>query len=137
MLDDATVEQVRAAADVLVLKAIPLGGVRRALGVAAAVGLPVTVSGALDSTVGLSAGLALAASLPETPYACGFGTGRILGADLTRATALPRDGRLSVVRHAPDPAALAAASARLDADRADWWLDRLDRCLTLVDRTTS
>lgn len=135
VLDDATVERVRAAADVLVLKAIPLGGVRRALGVAVAVGLPVTVSGALDSTVGLSAGLALAASLPETPYACGFGTGRILGADLTRATVLPRDGRLSVVRHAPDPAALAAA--RLDADRADWWLDRLDRCLTLVDRTTS
>jgi O-succinylbenzoate synthase len=135
VLDDSTVELVRRAADVLVLKAIPLGGVRRALDVAAAVGLPVTVSGALDSTVGLSAGLALAAALPEAPYACGFGTGRLLAADLTRATALPRDGRLSVVRHAPDPAALAAAA--LDGDRARWWLARLDRCLALADRSPS
>jgi O-succinylbenzoate synthase len=135
VLDDALVELVRAAADVLVLKAIPLGGVRRALDIAAAVGLPVTVSGALDSTVGLSAGLALAAALPEAPSACGFGTGRLLAADLTDATALPRDGRLSVVRHAPDPAALAAAV--LHGDRAGWWLDRLDRCLARVDGRTS
>lgn len=131
VLDDRTVESVRDAADVLVLKAVPLGGVRRALDVADAVGRPVTVSGALDSTVGLSAGLALAAALPDPPYACGFGTGRLLAADLTTATALPQDGRLSVVRHLPDPAALAAASP--DSDRARWWLARLDRCLALVD----
>jgi len=122
-------ERVRAAGDLLVLKATPMGGVRRSLAVADAVGLPVTVSGALDSTVGLSAGLALAAALPDPPYACGFGTGRLLGADLSRTTALPRDGRLSVVRHAPDPARLAEARARLDDARAQWWLDRLARCL--------
>jgi O-succinylbenzoate synthase len=124
--------RVRAAGDVLVLKATPMGGVRRSLAVADAVGLPVTVSGALDSTVGLSAGLALAAALPDPPYACGFGTGRLLAADLSRTTALPRDGRLSVVRHAPDPVRLAAARARLDDARAQWWLDRLARCLDVV-----
>lgn len=136
-LDDATIALVRDAADVLVLKATPLGGVRRALAIADAVGLPVTVSGALDSTVGLGAGLALAAALAETPYACGFGTGRLLADDLTTETALPADGRLSLVRHAhaPDPARLADARARLDDDRAQWWLDRLTRCLTHVERS--
>jgi O-succinylbenzoate synthase len=131
-LDDDTLRLVRDAADVLVLKAVPLGGVRRSLAVASALGLPVTVSGALDSSVGLCAGLALAAALPDAPYACGLGTGRLLAADLTEETALPRDGRLSVVRHAPDPTALAAARSRLDGERAAWWLARLDRCLALV-----
>lgn len=133
--DDAAgdlVERVRSAADVLVLKAVPMGGVRRSLAVAEAVGLPVTVSGALDSTVGLSAGLALAAALPDPPYACGFGTGRLLAADLTGQTALPRDGRLSVVRRAPDPTQLAAARERVDDARARWWLDRLARCLVVL-----
>jgi O-succinylbenzoate synthase len=130
-------ERVRSAADVLVLKAVPMGGVRRSLAVAAAVGLPVTVSGALDSTVGLSAGLALAAALPDPPYACGFGTGRLLAADLTGQTALPRDGRLSFVRHAPDPTLLAAARARVDGARAGWWLDRLTRCLAVLGEELS
>jgi O-succinylbenzoate synthase len=130
--DQRLAERVRAAGDVLVLKAVPQGGVRRSLALADAVGLPVTVSGALDSTVGLSAGLALAAALPEPPYACGFGTGRLLASDLTEETALPRDGRLSVVRHSPDPSRLAQARARLDADRVQWWLDRLARCLDVL-----
>ena len=132
-LDASAVDRVVAAADVLVLKAVPLGGVRRSLEVAAAVGLPVTVSGALDSSVGLAAGLALAGALPDEPFACGFGTGRLLAADLTAQTALPRDGRLSVVRHDPDPHALSRAHARLDAGRSAWWHERLRRCLELVE----
>jgi O-succinylbenzoate synthase len=125
---------VRSAADVLVLKAVPIGGVRRSLDLARAVGLPVTVSGALDSTVGLGASLALAGALPDPPLACGLGTGRLLAADLTATTALPHDGRLAIpaAPPAPDPAQLAAARARLDDDRADWWLDRLARCLALL-----
>jgi O-succinylbenzoate synthase len=132
--DGAWVERVRAAADVLVLKAVPIGGVRRSLDLARAVGLPVTVSGALDSTVGLGASLALAGALPDPPYACGLGTGRLLAADLTAVTALPRDGRLVVpaAPTAPDPAHLAAARARVADERASWWLDRLGRCLALL-----
>jgi O-succinylbenzoate synthase len=133
--DDALVTSIRAAADVVVLKAIPLGGVRPALDLAARLGLPVTVSGSLDSSVGLSAGLALAGALPDPPLACGVGTGRLLAADTTSETALPRDGRLSVVRHRPDPASLAAV--RVDAARAQWWLDRLQRCLEIVERTVT
>jgi len=130
--DEAFAARVRDAGDVLVLKAVPMGGVRRSLAVADAVGLPVTVSGALDSSVGLCAGLALAAALPDPPYPCGFGTGRLLAADLTARTALPKDGTLSVVRHAPDPSRLAEARARLDADRVRWWLDRLARCVDVL-----
>jgi O-succinylbenzoate synthase len=83
--------------------------------------------------VGLGASLALAAALPDAPYACGLGTGRLLAADLSAVTALPRDGRLAVpaVPVAPDPAQLAAARARVDDARAAWWLDRLARCLAL------
>ncbi|CAB4846528.1 unannotated protein [freshwater metagenome] len=127
--DGDLAERVRAAADVLILKAIPLGGVSRALAIALAVGLPVTVSGALDSSVGLSAGLALAGALPDPPLACGFGTGRLLAADLAGQTAVPVDGRLSVVRHEPDPDSLRAAHQRIGAERARWWLERLQRSL--------
>ena len=130
--DAALVRRVREAADVLVLKATPLGGVGPALRIAEEIGLPVTVSGAMDSSVGLAAGLALAAALPAEPFACGFGTGRLLAADLTGATTLPRDGRLSVVRCDPEPDALRAAAARLDVERAQWWRDRLDRCLAIL-----
>jgi O-succinylbenzoate synthase len=133
--DDALVAAIRDAADVVVLKAIPLGGVRPAVELAARLGLPVTVSGSLDSTVGLSSALALAGALDDEPLASGLGTGRLLAADTVDATALPRDGRLSVVRHVPDPAAL--ASVRLDDERARWWHDRLQRCLEIVERTTT
>ena len=62
------------AADLLVIKAQPLGGVRRALAIVAEAGLPAVVSSALDTSVGLSMGLALAAALPELDYDCGLGT---------------------------------------------------------------
>jgi O-succinylbenzoate synthase len=130
-LDDAAIDQVRAAADVLVLKPTPLGGVRRSLDLATRLGLPVTVSGALDSSIGLAAGLALAGALEDEPLACGFGTGRLLAADLTAETSVPSDGRLSVVRTSPVPDAerLAEAAARLSLERAAWWHARLDRAL--------
>jgi len=134
-LDDALVTAIRAAADVVVLKAIPLGGVRPTVDLAARLGLPVTVSGSLDSTVGLSAALALAGALPDEPLASGLGTGRLLAADTTSETALPRDGRLSVVRHEPNPAALAAAL--LEDGRLRWWHERLQRCLDIVERTAT
>lgn len=136
-LDDAALEVVRAAVDVVVLKAVPLGGVLPALDLARRLGLPAVVSGSLDSSVGLAAGIALAAALPRLDHACGLGTGRLLGADLTTSTLLPVDGRLSVVRPDPDPAALAAAAARVDDARRDWWLDRLERCTHLLPGGTA
>ncbi|WP_394326772.1 o-succinylbenzoate synthase, partial [Thermobifida halotolerans] len=67
------------AADVVVLKVQPLGGVRAALRLAEACGLPVVVSSAVETSVGLAAGVALAAALPELPYACGLATMRLVG----------------------------------------------------------
>ncbi|MGI4895074.1 MAG: o-succinylbenzoate synthase, partial [Janthinobacterium lividum] len=80
------------AADLVVLKVAPLAGVRAALAVARACGLPVVVSSALDTSVGLAGGVALAAALPELPFACGLGTGALLAADVTHEPLLPIDG---------------------------------------------
>lgn len=99
-----------AAADIVVLKVQPLGGVRACLELAERIGLPVVVSSALESSVGLAAGIALAAALPELPYACGLATAQLFTADLVTDPLLPVDGVLEVRRPEPDPALLAAAA---------------------------
>ncbi|MGN6523546.1 MAG: o-succinylbenzoate synthase, partial [Actinomycetes bacterium] len=80
------------AADIVVLKVQPIGGVRRCLEVAEACGLPVVVSSAVETSVGTAAGVALAAALPELPYACGLGTVSLLDGDVTPEPLLPVDG---------------------------------------------
>lgn len=118
-------DAVRAAADVVVLKVAPLGGVRPVLALAAALGMPTVISGAMDTAVGLSAGVAAACALPVEPLACGFGTGRLLAADVTAEPLVPRNGRLAPVRVVPDPSALAAARARVTPEREQAWRARL------------
>jgi O-succinylbenzoate synthase len=93
---------LREAADVVVLKVAPLGGVRGALRVAEAHGLPCVVSSALESSVGIAAGVALAAALPELPFACGLATVALFTGDVTREPLLPVDGALPVRRPEPD-----------------------------------
>ena len=110
------------AADIVVLKVQPLGGVRRCLEVAEACGLPVVVSSAVESSVGLAAGVALAAALPELPFACGLGTAQLLETDVTSDPLLPIDGALKVRTVSPD-----AALVDADDDTTGWWLDRLSR----------
>jgi O-succinylbenzoate synthase len=112
---------------VLVLKVPPLGGVRPALAVADTYGLPCVVSSALDSSVGLAAGLALAASLPELPYACGLGSGRLLAVDVCTDRLLPEDGRMRVRR--PSVSASAAAAVAMDARALKAWHQRLSSAL--------
>lgn len=112
------------AADVVVLKVAPLGGVAACLEIADRIGLPVVVSSALESSVGLAAGVALAAALPDLPYDCGLGTATLLERDVTADPLLPVDGRLPVRRVAPDPASLAGAAA--DAETARGWVDRIE-----------
>jgi O-succinylbenzoate synthase len=84
------------AADIVVIKVAPLGGVRAALRVAEACGLPVVVSSAVESSVGLAAGVALAAALPELAYDCGLATMSLLTGDVTADPLVPVDGRLPV-----------------------------------------
>ncbi|MEU8245659.1 o-succinylbenzoate synthase [Nonomuraea sp. NPDC048916] len=92
--------RVRAAeaADIAVVKVQPLGGVREALRVVEACGLPAVVSSAVETSVGLAAGVALAAALPELPYACGLGTMSLLSGDVVADSLMPVDGRLAVRR---------------------------------------
>jgi O-succinylbenzoate synthase len=112
---------LREAADVVVLKVQPLGGVRAALQVAEAHGLPCVVSSALESSVGIAAGVALAAALPELPFACGLATVALLTDDVTSAPLLPVDGVLAVRR--PEPDRLEATAA--DPVTAARWTARL------------
>ncbi|WP_017594824.1 o-succinylbenzoate synthase [Nocardiopsis potens] len=110
--------RVRAAeaADIVVLKVQPLGGVRPALRVAEACGLPVVVSSAVETSVGLAAGVALAAALPELPYACGLATLQLLERDVADRPLLPEDGYLPVRRPRVDPGRL----AEVEADPGPW-----------------
>ena len=106
------------AADVAVLKVQPLGGVRACLRIAEDIGLPVVVSSALETSVGIAAGVALAAALPELPYACGLATVQLLTDDVAIAPLLPVDGFLPVEAPDVDPDALRPARRRAGAGRA-------------------
>jgi O-succinylbenzoate synthase len=110
--------RVRAAgaADIVVLKVQPLGGVRAALQVAEACGLPVVVSSAVDTSVGLAAGTALAAALPQLPYACGLATMSLLAGDVTADPLVPDQGELPVRR----PVVEAGMLARFETDPGPW-----------------
>ena len=83
------------AADVLVLKVAPLGGVRSCLDLAERAGLPVVVSSAMETSVGLAAGIALATALPDLPFACGLGTGALLAEDVVAEPLVPAGGVLT------------------------------------------
>lgn len=90
------------AADIAVLKVQPLGGVRACLNLAERLGLPVVVSSALESSVGLAAGVALAAALPELPFACGLNTATMFTADVTSEPLVAQNGYIEVRRVTPD-----------------------------------
>lgn len=100
---DAAVRAVKAqACDVLVLKVQYLGGISACLRIAEATDMPIVVSSALETSVGLSAGVAFAASLDSLAYACGLGTAGLLESDLTHQPLLPLKGMLDVRRVSPD-----------------------------------
>jgi O-succinylbenzoate synthase len=108
------------AADIAVLKVQPLGGVRACLEIAERIGLPVVVSSALETSVGIAAGVALAAALPELEYACGLATVQLLERDVVADPLLPVDGMLPVRR--PEPADVPPVDLRT----RQRWLDRLE-----------
>jgi o-succinylbenzoate synthase len=99
------------AADALVVKVQAAGGVRAALALAEAAGVPVIASSMVETSVGLAAGLAFAACLPATPFASGLGTGLLLAGDVVRDRLVPVAGRLAVRRPVPDPELLARYQA--------------------------
>jgi O-succinylbenzoate synthase len=92
------------AADILVIKVAPLGGVQRSLDIIAEAGLPVVVSSALESSVGLAAGIDLARRIPQLPFDCGLDTGNLFSGE----------------------------SEPVPAERESWWRERALRCLTIL-----
>jgi O-succinylbenzoate synthase len=114
--EDPLAVRAAGAADIVMLKAQPLGGVRSALRVAQACGLPVVVSSAVESSVGLAAGVALAAALPALPYACGLATMSLLAGDVTADPLAEQAGTLPVRRPAIDTERL----TEWQADPAPW-----------------
>jgi O-succinylbenzoate synthase len=123
---DDPLHVVRAdAADVAVLKVAPLGGIRKLLQIAAQIDIPVVVSSALDSAVGIGQGLLAAAALPDLQHACGLGTGGLFVDDVVEPRP-PVDGQLSVGRATPDPARLETLKA--PAHRRQWWINRITDC---------
>ncbi len=117
------------AADIAVLKVAPLGGIWALLDIAAQIDIPIVISSAIDSAVGIAAGLIAAAALPELPHACGLGTGGLFVEDVAEVAA-PVDGTLPVVPVTPDPARLQALAA--PPDRRQWWIDRVKACYPLL-----
>ncbi|MFJ2754627.1 o-succinylbenzoate synthase [Nocardioides sp. NPDC087217] len=114
------------AADVAVLKVQPLGGVRACLRIAEDIGLPCVVSSALETSVGMAAGIALAAALPELPYACGLGTVSMFTEDIAASPLLPSGGVLPVLTTSPAPERLLADRAlHATSERAEFWRKRL------------
>jgi O-succinylbenzoate synthase len=117
------------AADVAVLKVAPLGGVVKLLDIAKQIDIPIVVSSALDSAVGLGQGLLAAAALPELRHACGLGTGGLFLEDVA-GPMVPVDGSLPVAPVTPDPARLAGLAA--GPARRQWWMARTRNCYRVL-----
>lgn len=115
-----------AAADIIVVKAAPLGGVARSLQVVADCGLPAVVSSALDTSVGISTGVALAAALPTLEHACGLGTLALLDGDVSGEPLVAREGALRPRRVRVDEELLGRHAAA--PERLRWWRDRVVAC---------
>ena len=115
------------AIDILMLKVSPLGGIKRAMDLASHHKLPVVISSALESAVGISYGLALAARVPNLDYACGLGTSALFNQDISdipivngaiKATSYPID--LDRVER-----------YELKGERLEWWRNRISRVWNL------
>ncbi len=115
------------AADIAVLKVQPLGGVRACLRIAEDIGMPVVVSSAVESSIGIAAGVALAAALPELHHACGLATVQLLTHDLGQPSMLPVDGMLEV-----RPVEALDGFGASD-ERTAWWLARYERVKGMMD----
>lgn len=127
---DPMAVELAGAADVLVLKSAPLGGINKALEIAASSKLPIVSSSAMQSSIGLAAELYFAASLPELNYDSGLGTMNLFAGDLTKDSLRPVDGVLEV--RAVELNSSALDVFRAEDHRADWWIERLERCGRII-----
>lgn len=121
------------AADLMVIKAAPLGGVRRALALVEQAQLPAVVSSALESSVGIGVGASLAASLPTLKYGCGLGTVSLMAEDVTDEPLIARDGFMDLRAITPSPQRLERLAT--DKQTRQWWVERVTACYRVLERT--
>jgi O-succinylbenzoate synthase len=121
----------RQAADIVMLKVQPLGGIDRSLEIARQTGLRAVVSSALETSIGLSQGAYLAAALPELDFDCGLGTLSLMESDIALEPLTPVAGRITPREIQPDAALLQKYQA--SPERTKWWLERLERCFDLLE----
>lgn len=120
---DGELSKLQEVADVAIIKWAPTGGISAALDVIEKVNLPVVISSALDSSVGVSHGLALAMAVPNLYGACGLGTVGLLEGDVTSQPLLPENGFLSPRRINPD----LLDRYRVKTERQKWWQNRVNK----------
>jgi O-succinylbenzoate synthase len=127
---DPLAVELAGAADLLVLKSAPLGGINNALAVANSSKLNICASSAMQSSIGLAAELHFAACLPELNYDAGLGTGYLFGGDLTADRLIPENGILELRRPEINTSSLEILKA--EDHRYDWWIARLERCSRIL-----
>ena len=125
--DHADLALVRDAVDIAVIKVPPSGGVHAALALVEVLGIPAVVSSALDTSVGLAAGVRLAAALPSLEHACGLATGLLLAEDVVTRPVRPVQGVLKATQAAD--LALRDPLPSPSPERIRWLLARLERVL--------
>lgn len=113
--------ELNGAIDILMLKVAPLGGISRAMEIARHHQLPTVVSSALESAVGISHGLKLAAALPELDFACGLGTGALLAVDVAKIPIV--NGAMRVENVSPNTDAI--TNYAVSSERLNWWRNRI------------
>jgi len=116
---------LQGAIDIVMLKVQPLGGIKRAHALAAHHKLPVVVSSALESAVGINYGLTLAASFQELSFDCGLATGSLLASNVANLAIV--DGKMQITRVVPNFDGLETS-----ADRFEWWKNRIMRTAELL-----
>jgi O-succinylbenzoate synthase len=127
---DPMAVELAGAADILVLKSAPLGGISRALEIANSSALEICASSAMQSSIGLAAELHFAACLPELTFDAGLGTGYLFGGDLSADRLLPVDGVIELRR--PDINTSSLDILKAEDHRYDWWIARLQRCSRIL-----
>jgi O-succinylbenzoate synthase len=113
------------AADLVMLKVQPLGGIARAHEIARHHNLPVVVSSALESAVGINYGLTLAASFKDMNFDCGLATGSLLSADVAHLPII--DGEIAIREIEPNLEGL-----EVSAERYEWWKNRIMKTAELL-----
>ena len=127
---DPLAVELAGAADLLVLKSAPLGGIASALSIANSSQLGICASSAMQSSIGLAAELHFAGCLPELNYDAGLGTGFLFGGDLSADRLIPENGILELRRPEINTSSLEILKA--EDHRYDWWIARLERCSRIL-----